>query len=541
MSRKFLAIAFVAGVLIFAIGLYIRLSAPSNKGFPLNELSLEPRGRETLVIAGIPQMNLPEKKVFKSSWKEVEEALPEFKEVGVNEIFIWTPYEAIWPEKGRTMPVRTEKGMENLEIKNSFVVKNYLKPDPERGNEEDFLHMIEAAHSLGLKVVAQLQITVTAPGSFVYDEHPDWMLKSVYGEPAIFWPWEITQYGYVVNKANPELIKYVTDTVIPLWVKKWNLDGIYLDSVTMAYCNSYIKNICDKVGYAKGYECSTPVDGYYSPESLVEAMRLKIDELEAETGKPISFVAEMTQKSSQDGPDSIIAKVCRGNISGWWSDPGADRTLGKYFDWVQGYNFRGMLKRVSMGDDYSYSSNYVKGLKFMQGDLDEKYVETTKFVNMWVEADKFFDLLKPDVAGAYIVLDATAPGNIVWIGEYQIILKEEISKGIGYKPEILKKQYEKLITIKKAFPALQSDNIEDALLSPKVPKLIAYNRWEGNESATVIVNINDKSAEATVKTRFEGQNVTVYDVLSGEKFAGNSANFNISIPAYGSRILTIKK
>ena len=78
-------------------------------------------------------------------------------------------------------------------------------------------------------------------------------------------------------------------------------------------------------------------------------------------------------------------------------------------------------------------------------------------------------------------------------------------------------------------------------MSPKTPKLIAYNRWEDNESATVIVNINDKLADAVVKTRFEGQDVTVYDVLSGEKFSGNPSNFNISIAAYGGRILMVKK
>ncbi|MBU4141379.1 hypothetical protein KKE99_00705 [Patescibacteria group bacterium] len=493
---------------------------------------------ETIVIAGIPQMNMPKAGTVKPSWKEVEGALPELKETGANTIFIWTPYDAIWPEAGRTIPVKTEKGIENMEIKDTFIVKDYLKPDSERGTEEEFLHMVQTAHSLGMKVIAQLQITVTAPGTFVYDNHPEWMLKSIYREPAIFWPWPLAQYGYVVNKDNPELIKYVTETVLPHWVKKWGVDGIYLDSAMMAYCNSYIKDLCDKTGYAKGFECLTPVDGYYSPEPLANAMREKIEQLGKETEKNLAFASEITWKSTRDMPDDLIMKTCKGDISGWYVDPRVDRTIGKYFDWVQGYNFRSLLKLVYGGTGYSYSENYVKAFKLTQ--QEEKYTKTAKFVNTWVEANKFVDLLKPDVSNAYLTLAITAPGNIIWIGEYQIILAEEVGEKLfGYNADSLKNQYKKLIMIKKTLPSLQSDNIEDALVSPKVKKLIAYNRWSENESATVIVNAGDKSVDAIVKTKFGGDAITVYDLLYNETFAGNSSELKVHMPAYGSRILIV--
>ncbi|MDD5464937.1 MAG: alpha-amylase family glycosyl hydrolase [Candidatus Omnitrophica bacterium] len=525
---------------ILTIEGFAKFNASPNSGFSGEKLNLGPKGEETLVIAGIPQMNLPNKGVSKPSWKEIEAALPQYKDIGVNTIFIWTPYEAIWPEEGRTMPVKTEKGIENIGIKNSFIVKDYLKTDPERGTEEEFLHMVQTAHSLGIKVIAQLQITVTAPGTFVYENHPDWMLKSIYGEPAIFWPWGITQYGYVVNKADPGLINYVTDTILPLWIKKWDVDGVYLDSGGMAYCDSYIKNLCDKSSYAEGFECLTPVDGYFSPEPLTKAMREKIEELGKETGKNLIFAGEIPFLTARDMPDDIIIKTCNGDVSGWWVDPGGNRTLGKYFDWVQGYNFRGLLKLVYEGK-LPHSDDYVSTVKLVQNELEGKYAKTAKFVNMWVEAHKFAGLLNPDVSNPYITLVATAPGNIIWIGEYQIILNEEIAKRLGYKPDILKEQYKKLIAIKKAFPALQSDNIEDALISPKIPKLIAYNRWEGDGSVTVIVNIDGKPVDAVVKTRFSGNDVAIYDLLSGETFSGDPQNLKIGMASYGSRILTIRQ
>ncbi len=542
MNKKIITIGIMLVILISAVWIY-SASKKNSGGFSADLRRNGNRANEnnSMVIAGIPQMNVPKAGVSKHSWKEVESALPELKETGVNTIFIWTPYEAIWPEKGQTIPVKTENGIENIEIKDTFIVKDYLKPDPERGTEEEFLHMVQKAHSLGMKVIAQLQITVTAPGTFVYDKHPDWVLKSIYGEPAIFWPWPLAQYGYVVNKDNPELIKYVTETVLPHWVKRWNVDGIYLDSATMAYCNSYIKNLCDKTGYAKGFECLTPVDGYYSPEPLAKAMREKIEQLGKETEKNLTFASEITWKSTRDMPDDLIMKTCKGDISGWYVDPRVDRTIGNYFDWVQGYNFRSLLKLVYGGTEYSYSENYIKAFKLIGTGL-EKYTKTAKFVNMWVEGDKFVDLLKPDASATYLTLDITAPGNIIWIGEYQIILGEEVGeKLLGYNAGALKNQYKKLIMIKKALPSLQSDNIEDALVSPKAKKLIAYNRWSENESVTVIVNAGDKPMDAVVKTRFDGNSVVAYDMLYNEMFTGNPDELKIHIPAYGSRILTIRR
>ena len=101
--------------------------------------------------------------------------------------------------------------------------------------------------------------------------------------------------------------------------------------------------------------------------------------------------------------------------------------------------------------------------------------------------------------------------------------------------------YAKLIKIKKEYAALQSDNIEDALISPKIKGLIAYNRWDKDESATIIVNVNDRPIDCAVKTRFKGDRVKVYDLISGEELEGNPESFNLTIPAYGSRILVLSE
>jgi len=95
--------------------------------------------------------------------------------------------------------------------------------------------------------------------------------------------------------------------------------------------------------------------------------------------------------------------------------------------------------------------------------------------------------------------------------------------------ELLRAWYKRLVAIKRAFPALQRTNIEDALLEPQVKGLIAYNRWAGEEAVTVIVNLNPEPVECTVRTRF-ARGTAIRDLLSGEAFPGDPGSLRIPMP-----------
>jgi len=124
--------------------------------------------------------------IHRPSWREVEEALPELNENSVNVIFLWAPYKRTEPVD--KIVVYTSEGEVQLNVKWWVKPKNFLKPDPERGSEKEFLRMIKTAHSLGIKVLPQLCILTSIPGDFIYEEHPEWILKSIYGKPAVTWP-----------------------------------------------------------------------------------------------------------------------------------------------------------------------------------------------------------------------------------------------------------------------------------------------------------------------------------------------------------------
>lgn len=497
---------------------------------------------ENIFIANIPFVEGPSKGTPKPSWNEIKESLPALKEVGINTIFLWGPWERAANVDNIT--VYTDEGEIQLPVGFALHGKDYLRLDPDRGSEAEFMDMIETAHSLEMKIIAHLQMTIAIPGDFVYEKHPDWMLKSIYGKPAVTWPWTLAHYGYVVNKAHPDLINYVTEVIIPHWVKNWDVDGIFLDSPSIVYCDPHIKDLCQKEKIAAGYDCLTPVDGYYSPEPLVKAMRAKIDQLEKEEGRDLIFAAETTLKTWRDIPDECIIKMCEGNsyeyISyAYMADPRGDWSLGEYFDWIWDYNFRLLLKRVYDGE--VSSENYVKYFE-MEREMVVKYTETARFVNIWNNFRDFIDLLKPDVAGCYITLAVTAPGKTVWIGAYQLPPQSDVLENyFEYDSDVFRRWYEKLILIKKRYPALQSDNIENALVSPKTKRVIAYNRWAENESVTVVINANNKLVDCIVKTRFDGDKIIVYDHISGEKFEGSPTSLEIQMSPYSSRILVLER
>ena len=273
----------------------------------------------------------------------------------------------------------------------------------------------------------------------------------------------------------------------------------------------------------------------------MRAMRAKIDELERELGRDLIFAGEHILKTWQDLPDDLIMmRIKKRDPYDILMDPRMNRSLGEYFDWIWGYSYRMFLKRVYSGGDSSYSENYVKYFE-LERNLDAKYTGIARFVSMLNDMMPYVDLLKPKVAGCYITLAVTAPGRIVWIGIYQLPPQnEEVGRILGWNSSLLKDWYARLIALKRAYPALQSDNIENALIKPRLPRLIAYNRWLGNQSLTVLVNANETPVTAYVKTRFKGETVTLIDLISAEKIRGDPKNLRVEMPPYSARILAIE-
>ncbi len=102
--------------------------------------------KEPVIIAEIGFVDIETRKIL--TWKEVKEKLSTLKNMGVNTIFLWAPYDH--PKKPiNTIPCWTEVDGEvkkiDLPIAKfnviNFYAKDYLKPDSRRGVRRNFWNL----------------------------------------------------------------------------------------------------------------------------------------------------------------------------------------------------------------------------------------------------------------------------------------------------------------------------------------------------------------------------------------------------------------
>ena len=492
---------------------------------PLPEgIELEPRGEVTIIVSvGGFGRDIP--------WREITALLPVFAGVGADTLALWPVWDHIGPTGA--IPVRTPTGPRDLRVGpeiHHWVPTDYTALDPHRGTEEEFHRLVEEAHRLGLKVVPVLQVTYALPGGFVHEHHPEWILRSETGGYAVTWPWYRAPWGYALDKSHPGLIEFVTRTVLPHWIEEWGVDGVWLDSPGMQCCSPRVRGILARLEAAPGAECLTPIGEEISTEPLARAMCSAIEKLEGELGRELVCAAETPFGGWADFPDAYIEALVRRDVAAARSaleGPEVGASCAPYWDWFCDYLFRERLMDVYLGGELSYSRAYVEQfeLEARSPIPQEKRVRFVNQLNGWA---RHLLLLEPEVAGCYITLAATAPGRTFWIEGADLVLPEH--------RELLRAWYKRLVAIKRAFPALQRTNIEDALLEPQVKGLIAYNRWAGEEAVTVIVNLNPEPVECMVRTRF-ARGTTIRDLLSGEAFPGDPGSLRVSMPPHSARIL----
>ena len=503
-------------------------------------VKLKPKA-EVMSIVGVPPIKVNGEKL---DWETVEGSLDAYKDVGVSHLFMWCFWSHV--DYLESLEAKTEDGVVKLKMllpNFMFIARDFLKPDPERGGEEGFKRLVRRAHDLGLKVIPQLCINAVYGDAYILREHPDWVLKSIYDDYAVFWPWATAPWGYVVNKSHPELIEFVTERLMPKWIIDWGVDGIFLDYPAVYYCDQRIYEIYKRMGISEKVrtfcknrglsleECVkpvTPVKGHYSGEPLVAAMRRKVDELKASLGRDLTFGGEFVQASYLDHPEEAIEAVFKGERveeASWLSG-----SLNKYFDWIWNYRFASLLLSLEEKSRY-YSDHYAKALSEERETVES--LELARFVNMlnifWSGYRRLHNQL---TAECYLTLLATAPGRVIWIGCHQLDSLEETY--------LLRAWYRRLIAIKKAYPSLIKGGLENALIEPKKPKIIAYNRWGGGEPVTVAVNASLRHETVTLKTRFKPGEVKLLDLLHGEGFSGRSDRFEIELPPFTARLLVEK-
>ena len=148
------------------------------------------------------------------TFKAFEKHLPRLKNMGID--IIWL------------MPIHpigevNRKGS----LGSYYSVKDFLGINPEFGNMQDFKHLVNEIHKLGMYVIIDWVGNHSAWDNPLAKQHPDWYTKNNEGnfQPTPWYDWDdVIDFDY----ENPAFRKYMTNA-LKFWVKEANIDGYRAD------------------------------------------------------------------------------------------------------------------------------------------------------------------------------------------------------------------------------------------------------------------------------------------------------------------------
>jgi hypothetical protein len=496
------------------------------------------------------------------SWDEAALKLDSLVAMGGNTLFLWAPFEH--PQDAvDTIPAweQTPSGVAQIDLpilrwnQLNLHAKDYLTPDPRRGDLSSFKRLIDAAHKKGIRVISHLPATCESPNTLYVQDHPDWLLSyTVNGEthPAPAWPWGKDPWGYCVDKSNPDLINYLVDTVISHWVLDWGVDGVFLDSPPTRYCPAEIESACDSLHAKPGYECLAPVSGFHDEHLLPAAIRAKLATLEQQTGRGLSFVGEVAGSGWNSWPTEGQIEMCTTGESGPPARKYTTYEMGKFFEYVWDYGFQQQMQAAFKGA--LTSAGYAQFFQTEYG-KDAQLTSMARFLDIVNGELPYLPLLSPGWLPLLSTLQITAPGNITWLGQWQWMPVANDPRwcgpvldhfGIAHGPNNIASvcQHQvldstassailaQLISLKSTSSALESDFIEDALVSSTTSGVVAFNRWSEEGSVTVVANLTDHDIPITLSTRLTG--TSTVDLFSGASFPLVAGQATLTAPAYSA-------
>ncbi|MGV8026498.1 MAG: alpha-amylase family glycosyl hydrolase [Anaerolineaceae bacterium] len=160
----------------------------------------------------------------RGDFQAVIEDLPRIKALGVD--YIWL------------MPIHPIGGMNRKgSLGSSYAIADYLAINPEYGTEENFKHLIKAAHDLGLKVMIDVVYNHTSPDSVLAKEHKEWFRLDQQSNPTTSVPdWaDIVELDHSHTELHDYLLK-----AIQKWAS-FGVDGFRCDVASLVPMEFWLK------------------------------------------------------------------------------------------------------------------------------------------------------------------------------------------------------------------------------------------------------------------------------------------------------------
>jgi glycosidase len=295
------------------------------------------------------------------------------------------------------------------------------------------------------------------------------------------------------------------------------LDGMRLDASGRNHCLKGEKIYLDN----KKYGCVDPSTEKHSPLVLYrELKKLKTPDQ--------VFMAEVQYTEA-------IASDYMWKYPYYPATPDIDEVA----EVSEGYEFLSMLRSVKTGE--FTSSKLVEWIN-NQPILYNR--QRFRMIRNWNGVDRSVVSFVATDPRYYpvVTMAATIPG-IPKVSDYELFGDKYADD--YYKitptssPENRKDHWKKILNIRNSSNPLKYGDIKDVWRSGD--NIYAYSRTYENETVIAVINFSGKTATSVLNLPFKS-GAMLSDELSNDKFTVNDpSNFRISVPAYGARILTVKK
>jgi glycosidase len=118
-----------------------------------------------------------------------------------------------------------------------YACSSYTKINPEFGTAQDFAHLVEAAHALGLKVIIDWVANHTGRGHEWMELHPEWFTRNDKGEFTERNGWEDV---VDLNYGNADMRNALIGAM-QFWVRDFKIDGFRCDMAHLVPLDFWIE------------------------------------------------------------------------------------------------------------------------------------------------------------------------------------------------------------------------------------------------------------------------------------------------------------
>ncbi|MDP4197784.1 MAG: alpha-amylase family glycosyl hydrolase, partial [Bacteroidota bacterium] len=454
--------------------------------------------------------------VYQGQFNNITQKLPDLIQLGITTLWIQPIY-------------RTHGGGQGYDVTDYFSVRSDL------GSEADLRTLIKTAKSLGLRVIFDFVANHTS----IY--HPYAQHSKQFGKSSHYWTYYQRQkspgnvpysqyensadglfYNYFwdelpnLNYDNPEVQKWITEAA-KYWINKYDIDGYRFDAIW-------------------GVNARNPE---FTRQLRLALKRIKPEILMlAEDKAPWPIVFDERFDMAFDWTET------QGWVSQWvwqaaYDAPGVDanRTI---FNTTNESNRAAAMRASLTNNGKGYPPN-AKILRFLENNDTQHFIR-----HHGIERTKMAAALEFSLNGVPLIYNGQETG--INIGH------PYSTGGIFFSDQTIPSQdkgmfqyYRRLIQLRKAVPALYSNNFEETPVSSS-GSVFAYRRWTNNQNVFTVANMGASSVTAILSipvARLSFDTMKVFyltDLLNGTVQSGRLKDFeslHVSLNQYSAKIFLL--